>query len=293
MLNQENLPKVLGQYKFNSKIANWFDLKGTAEVLYKPLDLEDLQNFLQKIDKKIAVQIIGAGSNVIISDNGVSGVLIKLPAKFAEISHNHETIKIGAGALCQTVASYCKIHGIAGLEFLSGIPGSIGGAIAMNAGCYGSDIANTLISSQALDFAGNIHNLSNQDFGFYYRGSQIAKKYLFIEGTFKYQPSTPQIVADKIAELMSLREQSQPIRAKTGGSTFKNPANHKAWQLIDAVGFRGKRVGDCEFSNKHCNFLINVGSATSHDLLTLGNQAKQAVKEKFQIDLEWEIKELK
>lgn len=288
-----DLPKIRGKYKKDAALKTWFDVGGNAEILFKPADLEDLQFFLKNISKDIPVNILGAGSNVIISDEGVKGVVIKLPPEFGKISHGEEIIRAGAANLCGNVALYAKNVGLSGLEFFSGIPGSVGGAIAMNAGCYGSDISQKLIRATAIDFDGNIFELANSDFGFFYRGSTIAKDFIFVEGVFKLEKSSSEIVGKKILELTKQREEAQPIRAKTGGSTFKNPENHKAWQLIDEAGCRGKIIGDAQISEKHCNFMINRGKASAHDLITLGDEVKKAVKEKSGIDLQWEIKILK
>ena len=293
MIDKSQLPNVKGEYRFDAKINNWFDLRGRAEILFRPKNAEDLSYFLQNISSQFNVQIIGAGSNVIVADEGVKGVLIKLPATFAEIYHDENTITIGSASLCINVAQYCKNFGLGGLEFLSGIPGSIGGAIAMNAGCYGSDIAQNLISASAIDYEGNICEIKNSDFGFVYRGNNLSKKYIFIAGKFKINNSTTQEIAHKIAELQKARENAQPIRAKTGGSTFKNPPNKKAWELIDAIGYRGKSIGDAQISQKHCNFLINNNLASAQDLIKLGEEAREKVLEKFKINLEWEIKILK
>lgn len=293
MIDKSQLPNVKGEYRFDAKINNWFDLRGRAEILFRPKNAEDLSYFLQNISSQFNVQIIGAGSNVIVADEGVKGVLIKLPATFAEIYHDENTITIGSASLCINVAQYCKNFGLGGLEFLSGIPGSIGGAIAMNAGCYGSDIAQNLISASAIDYEGNICEIKNSDFGFVYRGNNLSKKYIFIAGKFKINNSTTQEIAHKIAELQKARENAQPIRAKTGGSTFKNPPNKKAWELIDAIGYRGKSIGDAQISQKHCNFLINNNLASARDLIKLGEEAREKVLEKFKINLEWEIKILK
>jgi UDP-N-acetylmuramate dehydrogenase len=290
MINKSQLPNVKGEYRFDAKINNWFDLQGRAEILFRPKDAEDLCYFLQNISPQIKVQIIGAGSNVIIADEGVKGVLIKLPASFSAINHDKNTITIGSASLCINVAQYCKNFGLGGLEFLSGIPGSIGGAIAMNAGCYGSDIAQNLISATAIDYEGNICEIKNQDFGFVYRGNNLNKKYIFIAGKFKINNSTIQEIAYKISELQKARENAQPIRTKTGGSTFKNPPNKKAWELIDAVGYRGKSIGDAQISQKHCNFLINNKNASAQDLIKLGEEARKKVLNEFGINLEWEIK---
>ena len=293
MIDKSQLPNVKGEYRFDAKINNWFDLRGRAEILFRPKNAEDLCYFLQNISPQFNVQIIGAGSNVIVADEGVKGVLIKLPATFAEIYNDENTITIGSASLCINVAQYCKNFGLGGLEFLSGIPGSIGGAIAMNAGCYGSDIAQNLISASAIDYEGNICEIKNSDFGFVYRGNNLSKKYIFIAGKFKINNSTTQEIAHKIAELQKARENAQPIRAKTGGSTFKNPPNKKAWELIDAIGYRGKSIGDAQISQKHCNFLINNNLASAQDLIKLGEEAREKVLEQFKINLEWEIKILK
>lgn len=286
----EKLPKIRGTYRENAELKSWFDVGGPAEIMFRPADIEDLQDFLKNCPKEIPVQILGAASNVIISDEGVKGVLIRLTGEFAKISHDGEIVTAGAAALCGNVALYCKNSALTNLEFFSGVPGSVGGAIAMNAGCYGSDVAQTLISAKALDFDGNLIELKNSDFEFFYRGSKIAKNFIFVEGTFKLARSSVEEVAKKITELNLQRETAQPIRAKTGGSTFKNPPNLKAWQLIDEAGCRGKIIGDAQISQKHCNFMINRGSATAKDLIDLGNEVKKLVKEKSGINLEWEIK---
>ncbi len=288
-----DLPKIRGTYRENAELKSWFDVGGKAEIMFRPADIADLQDFLKNCPKEIPVQILGAGSNVIIADEGVKGVVIRLPGEFAKISNDGEIVKAGAAALCGNVALHCKNSALSGLEFFSGVPGSIGGAIAMNAGCYGSDVSQNLISTTALDFNGNLHEIKNSDFDFFYRGSKISQKFIFVEGLFKTIKSTSDQVAKKIIELSQQRETAQPIRAKTGGSTFKNPEGKKAWQLIDEAGYRGKIIGDAQISEKHCNFMINRGKARARDLIDLGNEAKKAVKEKFGIDLEWEIKILK
>ncbi len=291
MLN--NLPPVRGTYRKNAELKTWFDVGGRAEIMFRPSDLEDLQDFLKNCPKEIPVQILGAGSNVIISDEGVKGVVIRLPGEFAKVSTDGDLVRSGAAALCGNVALSCKNYALSGLEFFSGVPGSIGGAIAMNAGCYGSDVAENLISATALDHQGNLHELKNSDFGFFYRGSRISKNFIFIEGLFRATKSNSEEVAKKISELNQQREIAQPIRAKTGGSTFKNPQEKRAWQLIDEAGCRGKIIGDAQISEKHCNFMINRGKARAQDLIDLGNEVKRLVKEKSKIDLEWEIKILR
>lgn len=291
MLN--NLPKVRGQYRENAELKTWFDVGGPAEIMFRPADLADLQDFLKNCPQEIPLQIIGAGSNVIVADEGIKGVLIRLPGEFAKISQDGDLIKAGAAALCGNVALSARNFALSGLEFFTGIPGSIGGAIAMNAGCYGSDVSQILVSATAVDRDGNLHQLSNDDFGFFYRGNKIAKKFFFVETTFKAVKSTPEEITKKIAELNEQREKAQPIRAKTGGSTFKNPTEKRAWQLIDEAGCRGKIIGDAQISEKHCNFMINRGQARAQDLIDLGNEVKKLVQEKSGIELEWEIKILR
>ncbi len=288
MLN--SLPKVRGTYRENAELKSWFDVGGRAEIMFRPFDLDDLQDFLKNCSTEIPVQILGAGSNVIISDEGVKGVVIRLPGEFAKISIEGDFVRAGAAALCGNVALSCKNSALSGLEFFSGVPGSIGGAIAMNAGCYGSDIAENLISATALDHQGNLYELKNSDFGFFYRGSKISKNFIFVEGLFRAVKSTFEEVTKKVSELNQQRELAQPIRAKTGGSTFKNPQEKSAWKLIDEAGCRGKIIGDAQISEKHCNFMINRGKARAQDLIDLGTEVKRLVKEKSGIDLEWEIK---
>lgn len=293
----DKLPKVRGEYRQNASLKNWFDVGGKAEILYKPADIRDLQDFLRACPKEIPITILGAASNVIIRDGGVDGVVIRLGGEFAKISIDGEKIIAGAAALCGNVALQSKNAALSGMEFLTGIPGSIGGAIAMNGGCYGSDMSRIVTTVRALDYQGYMHELKNEDFNFYYRGNKIAAKFIFVEATLQGHKSSIEAVSQKISELNQKREEAQPIRAKTGGSTFKNPiplvaddTTKKAWQLIDAAGYRGATVGDAQISPKHCNFMINTGKARAHDLIELGTKAKQSVKEKTGVDLEWEIK---
>jgi UDP-N-acetylmuramate dehydrogenase len=289
----KKLPKVRGAYRENVELKSWFDVGGKAEILFRPADINDLQDFLKNCPKEIPINILGAASNVIVRDEGVKGVVIRLSGEFAKIMQEEENIRAGAAALCGNVALFSRNAALDKMEFLTGIPGSIGGAIAMNGGCYGSDMSQILISAKALDFDGNVIELKNSDFGFFYRGSRISKNFIFIEGLFRATKSTSEEVAKKISELNQQRETAQPIRAKTGGSTFKNPQEKRAWQLIDEAGCRGKIIGDAQISEKHCNFMINRGKARAQDLIDLGNEVKRLVKEKSKIDLEWEIKILR
>ena len=299
----KNLPQVRGSYRFNAELKNWFNVGGPSEVLFRPADIDDLQNFLKNFTQEIPLTILGAASNVIIADEGIKGVVIKLPGEFAKITCADEVVTVGCATLCGNVALHSRENALAGLEFFTGIPGSIGGAIAMNAGCYGSDVSQILLSVSAIDFAGNWHEFKASDFNFFYRGSELISNaknnfsggLVFVEAKFKGQKSTKEEVAAKIAQCNEQREAAQPIRAKTGGSTFKNPKNSekRAWQLIDEAGFRGKKKGDAQISEKHCNFMINTGKASARDLIDLGNEVRDAVKNNSGIELEWEIKILK
>lgn len=286
----KKLPKVRGVYRKNVELKSWFDVGGKAEILFRPADIADLQDFLKNCPKEIPINILGAASNVIVRDEGVKGVVIRLSGEFAKIAQEEENIRAGAAALCGNVALFSRNAALDKLEFLTGIPGSIGGAIAMNGGCYGSDVSQILISATVIDFDGNLIELKNSDFGFFYRGNKISKNFIFVEAVLKGEKSTAEIVSQKISELNKQREQAQPIRAKTGGSTFKNPQNNSAWKLIDEAGCRGMIEGDAQISEKHCNFMINRGKASANNLIDLGNKVKKIVKEKSGIDLEWEIK---
>jgi len=286
----KKLPKVRGVYRENVELKSWFDVGGKAEILFRPADIADLQDFLKNCPKEIPINILGAASNVIVRDEGVKGVVIRLSGEFAKIAQEEENIRAGAAALCGNVALFSRNAALDKLAFLTGIPGSIGGAIAMNGGCYGSDVSQILISATVIDFDGNLIELKNSDFGFFYRGNKISKNFIFVEAVLKGEKSTAEIVSQKISELNKQREQAQPIRAKTGGSTFKNPQNNSAWKLIDEAGCRGMIEGDAQISEKHCNFMINLGKASANNLIDLGNKVKKIVKEKSGIDLEWEIK---
>lgn len=274
----DKLPKIHGVYRQNCKIKTWFDVGGNAEIVFKPADIDDLKFFLKNISKKIAINIIGAGSNVIISDEGIKGAVIKLDSSFAKINCQNNILNVGSAMLCGNVALYCKNNGLSNLEFLTGIPGSVGGALAMNAGCYGSDISQFLISAKAINYQGEVFEIANKDFGFFYRGNKIAKEFIFVEASFDVKKSSPEQVLQKIVQFQTQREIAQPIRAKTGGSTFKNPLNLKAWELIDKSGCRGLTIGDAQVSTKHCNFLINKGNAKASDLINLGNEVKKKLK---------------
>lgn len=292
-LKSSNLPAVRGRYTENAPLGEvgWFKCGGKAKVLFKPADLADLQNFLKNCPPEIPVHVFGALSNTIIRDGGLEGVTIRLGREFGGIEAEGETIKAGALALDANVAQVAAENGIAGLEFFSGIPGTIGGALRMNAGCYGVETKDVLVSCDALDRSGQLHTLTPDHMHMTYRHTEVPDDYIFISATFKGQKDNPENVLERMAEIKMKREASQPIREKTGGSTFANPpGDMKVWQLIDAVGGRGLKVGGAVMSEKHCNFMINEGSATSADLENLGEELIKRVREKFGIALRWEIK---
>jgi len=288
-----NLPKIRGTYRFNVDLSktNWFRVGGRAQILFLPKDADDLIFFCKKRPQDLPITILGVGSNVIIRDGGIEGLVIKLGGGFNQINYQDDILAVGGACLCSNVTLYCKINGLTNLEFLTGIPGGIGGAIAMNAGCYGGDISQNLISATAIDFEGNVMELMGEDFGFKYRGSSLPKNLIFVEGKFKVSISDPKEVGEKIAQFNQKRELTQPIRNKTGGSTFKNPAGHKkAWQLIDEAGCRGLKLGGAQMSEQHCNFMINFDNAKAQDLINLGDLVIDRVRDKSGIILEWEIK---
>ena len=247
------LPKVRGSYREDFKLANvtWFNVGGKADILYKPEDLEDLQQFLINKPPEIPYIVIGVGSNILVRDGGFRGVVIKLGREFANISHQDDILQSGSGALDINISRYCEENSLAGLEFLSGIPGVIGAAVAMNAGAYGKEIKDCLVKVDALDINGNLITLSKEECKFNYRGNGLHNKFIFVQAYFNVSQGNRNEISEKINNIQKQREDTQPIRAKTGGSSFKNPPNLKAWQLIDAAGCRVLRNGDAMISEKH------------------------------------------
>lgn len=286
------LPSIRGTYRCGVPLSktNWFQVGGPAEVLFRPADAEDLAYFLKHRPSHIPLTILGVGSNLLVRDGGVDGVVIKLGRGFTAISHRGLQIHAGAGALCYNVAIYAADHGISGLEFLSGIPGTIGGALAMNAGAYGQDVASCLQEATCVDEVGTIHTLIPSDIGYIYRGHTLPEGMIFTHGIFKGTAAPPATIHSRIDSISEERQKTQPIRHKTSGSTFKNPSGHKAWQLIDMAGCRGLTVGGAQVSEKHCNFFLNLGTASATDIETLGNEVQRRVKEKTGVELEWEVK---
>jgi UDP-N-acetylmuramate dehydrogenase len=289
----KNFPEIRGRITENVSLkkTNWFQVGGAAEILFKPADLADLQFFL-KNRGDLNVTILGVGSNIVVRDGGISGVVIKLGREFAGIEHSGEAVLCGAAALDVNVAHYCQLNSLAGLEFLSGIPGTIGGALAMNGGAYGRETADILLSAQALDMEGNLHEFSPAELKYGYRkcGLLAEKPLIFTSAILQAQAGNAEEIAARISEIKAEREASQPVRSRTGGSTFKNPDGLKAWQLIDAAGCRGLQFGGAQMSEMHCNFLINTGSASAADIENLVHEVQKRVYEKSGILLEPELK---
>lgn len=286
-----NLPVVKGRYQPNAMLSQhtWFQVGGPAELLFRPQSAQDLAVFLQSKPADVPVTIIGAGSNLLVRDVGVSGVVIRLGREFADVLVEGASVIIGAAALDRTVALTCADAGLSGLEFLVGVPGTIGGAVKMNAGCYNQEVKDVLCWAEVMDHQGNITRLSKAELGFSYRHSMLSADQIVIRACFDLQPEKPAVIHQRLTQLLEEREKSQPVRGRTGGSTFKNPPGQKAWALIDQAGGRGIRIGDAQVSEKHCNFLLNLGSAQAKDLESLGEQIRQRVLETSGILLEWEI----
>jgi UDP-N-acetylmuramate dehydrogenase len=286
------LPPVRGTYTSGAALKDlvWFRAGGPAETLFRPADAEDLATFLAAKNADTRVSIIGVGSNLLIRDGGIPGVVVRLPGTMGRVSIDGTRITAGAAALDANVAKLAADAGLAGLEFLRGIPGTIGGALKMNAGAYGSEIKDIFVEATALDGQGKLHTLKAADMAFVYRKSQLPEDLIFLSATFEGTPDDAATVRARMDKLMADREASQPVKTRTGGSTFKNPQGHKSWQLIDAAGCRGLRKGGAQVSEMHCNFLINTGDATAADIEGLGEEVRARVKAQSGIELEWEIK---
>ncbi len=290
----ERLPPVRGEYRADAPTAQltWFRVGGPAEVLFRPADEADLTDFLAGRPADIAVTVLGVGSNVLIRDGGLRGVVVRLGKTFADARVDGDRVIAGAGALDVTVAATAQRAGLTGLEFLSGIPGTIGGALRMNAGAYGAEVRDALVSVRAIDPLGHGHTLSVEDMELSYRHCGVPEDWIFTSAVFRARPGNPATIAQTMADIRDAREDTQPRRVRTGGSTFANPEGGKAWQLIDAAGCRGLQVGGAQVSEKHCNFLLNVGYATAADIETLGEEVRRRVRETSGIELRWEIRRL-
>ena len=284
--------KLSGKILFSEDLSkySWFNLGGPAKVIFKPKDLNELSFFLKNIKSNEKIQIIGAGSNTLVRDGGFDGIIIKLGKPFSRISlFDKNTIIAGTSALDRTVSNFALENSLTGFEFLSCIPGTIGGGIRMNSGCYGEEISKIIISVQAIDLNGNLRIIKSSDINFFYRGCSIENNLIFISATFKGKKDNKIKIKEKIDTLVNKKKMDQPSKIKTCGSTFKNPKNMKAWKLIKESGCEDMSVGDAFISSKHCNFFVNKGNAKSKDLENLINKVKKKVFNKTGINLEPEI----
>jgi UDP-N-acetylmuramate dehydrogenase len=287
------LPELRGTLEANAPMAplSWFRTGGPAEALFTPADEDDLAYFLARLPGDIPVLVVGLGSNLLVRDGGVPGVVIRLGKPFAEVSvEGGQRIRAGAGAPDVKVASTAAKAGIAGLTFFRGIPGSIGGALRMNGGAYGGETKDVLVEATGLTRTGERVTLANGDMGFTYRHSAVPDDVIFTQATFEGRPGDPATIQAEMNAITEARSSTQPVNTRTGGSTFKNPPGHKAWQVIDAAGCRGLRVGAAQVSELHCNFLINHGGASAADIEALGEEVRRRVREHSGVELEWEIK---
>jgi len=288
------LPRVRGRLTANTPIGplTWFRVGGPAEVLFRPADQDDLCAFLAGTPPDIPVTVIGVGSNLLVRDGGIAGVVVRLGRGFADIVPDGDCVRAGAGALDLNVALTAAEAGIAGLEFLSGIPGTVGGGFATNAGAYGGEFKDVLVSAEAVDRNGAIHRVDAAELGFSYRRSAAPADWIFTGAAFRGVAGDRVAIVRRLGEIRDAREASQPIRARTGGSTFANPPGHQAWQLIDAAGCRGLSRGGAMVSEKHTNFLINRGNANAADIEALGVEVRRRVHDRFGVMLEWEIRRI-
>ena len=290
----EHLPKVEGTYTEHYNLARhmWFKVGGPAEIAFEPADLADLRYFLAERPRDVPVTVIGVGSNALIRDGGIPGVVIRLGRAFDEIAIGEDSIAAGAGALAISVARAAQRAGLAGLEFLSGIPGGIGGALRMNAGAYEREMKDVVLRARAVDPAGILNVLQTSALGLTYRHCAVPEDWIFVGADLRTEPGDADAIAARMTEIDTARSETQPIRTQTGGSTFKNPTGAKAWELIDQAGCRGLRLGGAQVSDQHCNFLINTGNATAADLEGLGELVRDRVRESCGVKLEWEIRRI-
>ena len=290
----ESLPPLRGRVQANAPLApfTWFRVGGAAEVLVRPADADDLATLLHGLPNEVPVHVIGACSNLIIRDGGLPGVTIRLGRGFATITAEADGLVAGAAALDVTVAEHAAAAGLTGLEFLSGIPGSIGGAVAMNAGAYGGDLATVLDWAEIVTRTGEQRRLAAPDLAFAYRHAALPAGAVVSRVRLRGLPGAPALIATRMTEIRANREASQPIRARTGGSTFRNPEGMKAWELIDAAGCRGLARGGAMVSEKHCNFLINTGTASAADIEGLGEEVRRRVLAATGVRLQWEIRRI-
>lgn len=290
-IQKDVLPSVRGRYSFDTSLSGltWFQVGGPAYVVYKPEDVSDLQYFLKNKPNNLSYFVMGAGSNILVRDGGYDGAVIKLGRGFSQITIENDELIAGAAALDRTVAMFAVQHHITGVEFLVTIPGAIGGAVAMNAGCYGFEVKDILAWVEIVDAQGNLSRLSPYELSMSYRKSVLPQGCVIVRAAFKIAPGNAVDIQQNIQQYLQLREMSQPTKGRTGGSTFKNPEHVAAWELIDQAGCRGISIGAAKMSDKHCNFMLNTGGASASELECLGELVRQKVKEKSGQELEWEI----
>lgn len=292
---KSTMPDLRGRLLANESLAplTWFRVGGPAQVLFTPADEDDLAYFLSRLPGEIPVYTVGVGSNLIVRDGGVEGVIIRLsPRGFGEIKAEDDTVRAGTAVLDKRVAEAAAAANIGGLEFYFGIPGSIGGALRMNAGANGGETKDVLVEATGVTRKGEKVSFSNADMKFVYRNSGVDTSIVFTSALYRGRITDAEAIRVRMNEVQNHRETAQPIREKTGGSTFKNPPGHSAWKLIDAAGMRGFRVGGAQVSEMHCNFLINTGDASGRDIETLGETVRTRVKEHSGVELQWEIKRI-
>lgn len=292
MRSLATMPNVRGKLTSDAPLAPfvWFKSGGKAEWLFEPKDKDDLVQFLRELDAEVPVMALGLGSNLIVRDGGVPGVVVRLGKAFAKIEQvDATTLRCGGGASGILVSSTARDNAIAGLEFLRGIPGTVGGFVRMNGGAYGREVKDILVSARLVLRSGELVEWPLDKLGYTYRHSEVPPGAVVIEAVLRGTPGDRQAIGADMDAIARAREESQPLRSRTGGSTFKNPPGHKAWALVDAAGCRGLTIGDAQVSEKHCNFLLNLGSATSAEIEALGEEVRRRVEEKTHIKLEWEI----
>lgn len=286
------LPKVRGKLTADAPLAPlvWFKSGGRAEWLFEPQDAYDLAAFLRDLDPAVPVMALGLGSNLIVRDGGVPGVVVRLGKPFAKVeSPESMVLRCGGGASGILVSSTARDHGIAGVEFLRSIPGTVGGFVRMNGGAYGRETCEVLVECDVVLRSGELVTLSNADLGYTYRHSELPDQAIVVAATFRGEPGEPAAIQAEMDRIAASREATQPLRSRTGGSTFKNPPGDKAWRLIDAAGCRGLTIGGAQVSEKHCNFLLNLGEASSADIENLGEEVRRRVRDQSAVNLEWEI----
>ena len=288
------LPAVRGRLSAGAPLAGvtWFRVGGPAEVLFRPADAYDLADFLAACPEDVPVTVVGVASNLLIRDGGVPGVVIRLGGPFASLRIDGCTVSVGGAALDLNIALAARMAGVAGLEFLSGIPGTIGGALRMNAGAFGREVSDVLVSTEAVDRSGRRFTVAAAELGLSYRRCAAPADWIFVAATLQGEPGDAAEITARIDDIARKRAESQPVRARTGGSTFANPPGHKAWELIDRAGCRGLTIGGAQVSEKHCNFLLNLGEASAADIEGLGEEVRRRVFETSGVELEWEIKRI-